>query len=227
MIVTLKDLVLEYQMGDETLKILDIPEWSVKKGGLIAVSGPSGSGKSTLLNIIAGLLLPTEGTVMVAGSELTRLREAERDHFRADSIGYIFQNFNLLQGYTAIENVLLGMTFSTQKSNKETAQELLSMVGLSHRINHFPRELSIGEQQRVAIARALSKQPELILADEPTGSLDPLHTEEVISKLREVSSKQGCTLLLVSHEQSVVAEFEEQISFLELNQAFKQEEREA
>jgi len=225
MIVTLKDLVVEYQVGDETLKVLDIPEWAVGKGAQVAVSGPSGAGKSTLLNITAGLLLPTEGTVMVAGSELTRLSEAERDRFRADSIGYIFQNFNLLQGYTAIENVLLGMTFSTQKSDKEAAQDLLSMVGLSHRINHYPRELSIGEQQRVAIARALSKQPELILADEPTGSLDPLHTDEVISKLREVSSNLGCTLILVSHEQAVVSAFEEQILFLELNQAFKHEER--
>jgi putative ABC transport system ATP-binding protein len=214
---------VEYQVGDETLKILDIPKWSVEKGIQVAVSGPSGAGKSTLLNIIAGLQLPTEGTVMVAGAELTSLSESERDRFRADSIGYIFQNFNLLQGYTAIENVLLGMTFSTQKGNKETAHELLSMVGLSHRMNHYPRELSIGEQQRVAIARALSKQPELILADEPTGSLDPLHTDEVISKLREVSSNLGCTLILVSHEQEIVSAFEDRISFLELNQAFKLE----
>ncbi len=223
MIVKLKDLVVEYKIGDKTLKVLDIPEWSVGKGAQVAVSGPSGSGKSTLLNIIAGLLMPTKGSVMVAGSELTSLSEAKRDIFRADSIGYIFQNFNLLQGYTALENVLLGMTFSTRHSDKKTAHDLLSMVGLSHRTNHYPRELSIGEQQRVAIARALSKQPELILADEPTGSLDPLHTNEVILKLKEASSKLDCTLILVSHEQEVVSTFDDQITFLELNQAFQHE----
>jgi ABC-type lipoprotein export system ATPase subunit len=225
MIVTLKDLVVEYRMADETLRVLDIPMWSVGKGAQVAISGPSGSGKSTLLNIIAGLLVPTEGTVMVAGSELTRLNEAERDCFRADSIGCIFQNFNLLQGYTALENVLMGMTFSSQKSDGKEARELLSMVGLSHRMDHYPRELSIGEQQRVAIARAIAKKPGLILADEPTGSLDPLHTEGVILKLREVSSSLGCTLIVVSHEQEVVSDFEERVSFLELNQAFKCEGR--
>jgi len=220
MIVTIKDVVVEYRMADETLKILDIPKWSVDRGDQIAVSGPSGSGKSTLLNIIAGLLIPQQGSVMVAGTELTKLSEAERDRFRADSIGYVFQNFNLLQGYTALENVLLGMTFSAQKSDKKTARELLSTVGLSHRTNHYPHELSIGEQQRVAIARALSKQPDLILADEPTGSLDPLHTEGVILKLRESSADLGCALILVSHEQNVVSTFENRVSFLELNRAF-------
>jgi len=223
MIVKLKDLVVEYKRGDKTLKVLDIPEWAVEKGAQVAVSGSSGAGKSTLLNIIAGLLTPTRGSVMVAGSELTNLSEAERDIFRADSIGYIFQNFNLLQGYTALENVLLGITFSTRHSDKKTALDLLSMMGLSHRINHYPRELSIGEQQRVAIARALSKQPELILADEPTGSLDPFHTKEVISQLKEASSKLGCTLILVSHEQEVVSTFNTQITFFELNQAFQHE----
>lgn len=227
MILTLKDLVVKYQMGEERLKVLDIPEWAVQSGVQIAVSGPSGSGKSTLLNVIAGLCLPTSGSVMVVDKDLTKLTEAERDRFRADHVGYIFQDFNLFQGYTAVENVLLGMTFSARKRDKkrdrETALELLAMVGLSHRANHFPRELSTGEQQRVAIARALCRKPELILADEPTGSLDPFHTNEVISKLREVCSRLGCALILVSHEQEVVSQFEEQVLFLDLNRAFTEE----
>ena len=220
MLVTLRNVVVDYQMADAPLRVLDIPEWSVMEGSQVAITGPSGSGKSTLINVVAGLLTPTRGSVVVAGNELTALGEAARDRFRARSIGHIFQSFNLLQGYTALENVLLGMTFSARKSDRASARELLSVVGLSDRMSHYPRELSIGEQQRVAIARALAKQPELILADEPTGSLDPVHTAGVIAKLREVSNSFGCTLIVVSHEEGVVSTFEERVSFLELNCAF-------
>lgn len=224
MFITITDLIVDYTVGDESIRVLDIAEWRVKKCAQVAISGPSGSGKSTLLNIIAGLQQPARGSIVVSGTDVTRLSEAKRDQFRADTIGYIFQNFNLLQGYTALENVLLGMTFASPKTDQRKAGELLDRVGLAHRMNHYPRELSFGEQQRVAIARALSTNPELILADEPTGSLDPIHSNEVISLLREVSADLDCTLIVVSHDQNIVSVFEEQVSFLVLNRAFKSSE---
>ncbi|MFH1076722.1 MAG: ABC transporter ATP-binding protein [Pseudomonadota bacterium] len=227
MIVLVRNLAVEYSIMAEPLLVLDIAEWSVKKGDQVVISGPSGSGKSTLINVIAGLLTPTKGAVTVAGIDVTKLNEAERDRFRADCISYIFQSFNLFQGYTAIENVLMGMTFSSQKANKETARALLSEVGLAHRMYHYPRQLSIGEQQRVAIARALAKRPQLILADEPTGSLDPLHATGVITKLREASRSLGCTLIVVSHDQEVASSFDKRVSFLDINRAFNHLEKEA
>lgn len=219
MIISAKDLKVTYRSGADALTVLDIPSWEVAEGAQVALSGPSGSGKSTLLNVVAGLLAPSGGTVTVAGTELARLGEAARDRFRARSVGYIFQNFNLLQGYTALENVLLGKAFSPRKSGAD-ARQLLESVGLSHRERHYPRELSIGEQQRVAIARALAKRPEILLADEPTGSLDPKHTMGVVATLRDVSRGFGCTLVVVSHEEDVASAFEERVSFLELNRAF-------
>ena len=220
MIIRVENLTVTYGSGDEALTVLDIPSWSVRKGTQVAISGPSGSGKSTLINVIAGLLVPTSGSVTVAGATLTGLGEVERDRFRARSVGYIFQSLNLLQGYTALENVMLGMTFSPCRHDTDAAREVLETVGMSHRAHHYPRQLSIGEQQRVAIARALVKRPELILADEPTGSLDPGHTSGVVAALREASRKFDCTLVVVSHEQDVVSSFEQRVSFLELNRAF-------
>lgn len=220
MLVSIDRLKVDYRNGGESFTVVDIPSWHVKKAEQVAISGPSGSGKSTLLHVIAGLIQPGSGSVSVCGKELTKLGEAERDRFRARSIGYIFQSFNLLQGYTAMENVLLGMTFSPEKTCRQAALDILKEMGLGHRLNHFPSQMSIGEQQRVAIARALVKKPDLILADEPTGSLDPLHTGGVISKLREACREHGCTLIIVSHEQEVVSSFEKRVSFLELNRAF-------
>lgn len=220
--IEINDITLSYKSGDRALTVLDIPFWRIDKGAQAAIFGPSGSGKSTLLNIFAGLLLPETGTVQIAGKEINKMSETERDHFRAQHIGYIFQNFNLLQGYTALENVLIGMSFSSIKSDKAQAKEVLKAVGLSHREHHHPRDLSIGEQQRVAIARALIKKPDIILADEPTGSLDPLHTGAVIQRLREASNQAGCTLIVVSHEKDVVSTFDNQVSFLKLNEAFKE-----
>ena len=224
MVIKIEHLKVDYRNGGESFTVVDIPSWHVSQTEQVAISGPSGSGKSTLLHVIAGLLQPSSGSVQVCGQELAAVGEAERDRFRARSIGYIFQSFNLLQGYTAIENVLLGMTFSPRKPHRQDAVELLKQVGLAHRLTHYPAQMSIGEQQRVAIARALVKRPELILADEPTGSLDPRHTGEVVTKLRQVCREHGCTLVVVSHEQEVVGAFERQVSFMELNRAFAQAE---
>jgi putative ABC transport system ATP-binding protein len=219
-IVEVKDLVVEYEIGNSRFTAVDIPAWSVEKGAQVAIFGPSGCGKSTLLHVLAGLLSPKGGNVNVCGQDLGVLSESDLDHFRARHIGYIFQDFNLLQGYTALENVLLGMTFSRQKADRHHAMELLVRVGLSHRVKHRPAELSIGERQRVAIARALARKPELILADEPTGSLDPVHAREVVRLLAEACREHGCSLIVVSHDPGVVDSFDSSVPFMELNRAF-------
>jgi putative ABC transport system ATP-binding protein len=224
MIVSVEALKVEYPSGGETLTVLDIPSWRVETNEQVAISGPSGCGKSTLLNVLAGLLPPTRGSVLVCGKDIAKLSEAQRDAFRAEHIGFIFQSFNLLQGYTALENVLLGATFSPREFKRELAVELLNELGLSSRLKHYPGQMSLGEQQRVAIARALIKKPELILADEPTGSLDPRHALGVVGKLREACRVHGCTLIVVSHQAEVVHAFERSADFLKLNHAFETQE---
>ena len=219
MVILLRDLTVEYRNGGESFLALDVPLWEVAEGEQVAVSGPSGSGKSTLLNIVAGLLAPSSCSVQVCGRELAGLGEAERDHFRAAHIAYIFQTFNLLQGYTALENVLLGATFSPEPTDRATAKALLEKVGLGRRLKNVPAQLSIGEQQRVAIARALVKRPKLILADEPTGSLDPRHAAGVIALLRETCGESGCALIVVSHEPGIVSAFDRKVDFMSLNRA--------
>jgi putative ABC transport system ATP-binding protein len=218
-IIEVCNLVMSYPLDGRALTILDIPAWSVDEGEQVALFGPSGCGKSTLLHVIAGLQAPTAGTVRVCGQELTTLGEAARDRFRGHRIGYVFQNFNLLQGYTALENVLVGMTFSHQKADRGAAEALLAEVGLAHRMRHYPAQMSIGEQQRVAIARALVKKPALILADEPTGSLDPRRSGDIVTSLQAACQKHGCSLLLVSHEPVVIAAFKRQVAFMDLNRA--------
>ena len=217
MVVSIENLLIEYRAGAGRFVALDIPKWEVGDREQVAISGPSGSGKSTLLNVIAGLLAPTSGSVVVCGKQLAGLGEAERDHFRAAHIAYIFQTFNLLQGYTALENVLIGATFSPEKPDRGVAKRLLEEVGLAHREHHYPAELSIGEQQRVAIARALVKKPKLILADEPTGSLDPRHAGEAVKLLRKECEEHESALVLVSHEASIASAFGRQVDFLQLN----------
>ncbi len=214
---------LKFSRGN--LEILDIPRWLVKQGEQIAIAGSSGSGKSTLLHILAGLLRPDAGELIVCGENLNQKKEAELDKFRANNIGYIFQNFNLLQGYTAIENILLSICLANNRADKEFAKQLLVEVGLSERVNHKPSAMSIGEQQRVAVARALANKPKLILADEPTGSLDPFHTGEVIEKLKQVCRVHNCTLIIVSHEENIINSFDKKISFLDFNNAFKKENK--
>jgi putative ABC transport system ATP-binding protein len=219
-IVDVKELVVEYDIGNSRFTAVDIPAWSLDQGAQVAIFGPSGCGKSTLLHVLAGLLTPKSGKVNVCGQDLSKLGESDLDHFRARHIGYIFQDFNLLQGYTAMENVMLGMTFSRQKPDRHYVRELLARVGLSQRVKHRPAELSIGERQRVAIARALARKPELILADEPTGSLDPAHAREVVELLREASREHGCSLVVVSHDPGVVDSLDASVAFMELNRAF-------
>jgi putative ABC transport system ATP-binding protein len=219
--IEVESLELGFESGKSRLKVLDIPHWRVERGEQIALFGPSGSGKTTFLHLLAGLITPLSGRLNVCGFSLEGMAEARRDRFRAQHIGYIYQNFNLLQGFTALENVLLGMTFAPRKGDPNRAESLLGEVGLSHRLHSYPSKLSLGEQQRVAVARALANRPQLLLADEPTGSLDPKNRDGVLELLKDICRTHGCTLVLVSHERDVIARFEKAVPFLELNRAFR------
>ena len=190
------------------LEILDVPHLSLASGEQVVIRGRSGGGKTTLLNAIAGLTTVDEGKIVVNGTDVTRLPEAVRDRFRARNIGFVFQTFNLLAGFTALENVQLGMTFTGQRNDPKRAAELLDRVGLGHRLTHKPAALSVGEQQRVAVARALVNRPGLLLADEPTANIDPAHQQQVVDLLREVCRGENVAMLLVTHSPEVAGQFE-------------------
>jgi len=221
MIIEFDSLEIIFGAGNESLKVLDIAHWSVEEGDRVAIFGPSGSGKSTFLHALAGLLPASKGRVTVCGHSLESMSEAERDRFRAQYIGYIYQNFNLLQGFTALENVLMGMTFSPRKADPKEAEHLLDEVGLSHRLKYHPSRMSSGEQQRVAVARALANRPRILLADEPTASLHPVNKEDVLRMLLDMCDRYGCTLVLVTHEKEVISLFKNTVTFLELNRAYQ------
>ncbi len=200
-------------------EIVRVGRFELAAGEQRALRGESGSGKTTFLNLIAGILAADGGRVELDGIDLAALPEAKRDRLRADKIGYIFQTFNLLQGYTVLENVLLGMSFGPRGVDREHAVELLRRVGLEHRLGHFPRQLSTGQQQRVAVARALANRPKLVLADEPTGNLDRTSAREALALIREVCRENGAALLLVSHDDGVLAQFEGMQDFAVINAA--------
>jgi len=205
----------------ERVDIVSVPQLSLAAGDQMALRGESGSGKTTFLNMIAGILAADSGRVMLDGVEMTALSEAKRDRLRAEKLGYIFQTFNLLQGYTVLENVVLGMSFGPRGADKAHAKEVLERMGLGHRLDHFPRQLSTGQQQRVAVARALANRPRLVLADEPTGNLDRKHSGEALKLIREVCRENGAALLLVSHDEMVLNQFESRKDFADINQAMK------
>jgi ABC-type lipoprotein export system ATPase subunit len=196
-----------YRIPDGTRQVvIDVPEFQLEAGAQVALTGESGSGKTTFLYLIAGLLTPDAGVVRLAGQDMASLREAERDRLRARTIGYIFQTFNLLQGHTCLENVLFGMAFGPG-ANRESASEWLRRVGLGDRLQHYPRQLSTGQQQRVAVARALASRPQLVLADEPTGNLDARTARQAVALIRETCTEIGAALLLVSHDQELLRGF--------------------
>ena len=171
-ILEMKNIKKSYRSPEGgTNDVIDIAEFSVDEGAQAAIAGESGSGKTTFLNLIAGILRADEGSISIAGRDMETLTEGERDLLRASTIGYIFQTFNLLQGYTAIENVMLGMMFGPG-ADRAAAESLLERVGLEKHFNYLPRQMSVGQQQRVAVARALANHPKLVLAAEPTGHLD-------------------------------------------------------
>ncbi|MBX7256949.1 MAG: ABC transporter ATP-binding protein [Candidatus Hydrogenedentes bacterium] len=198
--------------------VIDVRHFRMEAGEFVALQGSSGSGKTTFLNLIAGILRPDSGEIVVAGKRITDLSEAGRDRVRATSIGYVFQTFNLLQGYTALENVLLGMMFG-QGANVPFAKFLLARVGLADRLNYKPRQLSVGQQQRVAVARALANRPGLVLADEPTGNLDQHRAGEALTLMQEVCREHGAALLVVSHDRNILERFENVQELATLNRA--------
>lgn len=203
----------------ERVEIVNVPVFTLPAGEQLALRGESGSGKTTFLNLIAGILAADSGRVQLDGVEITALAESKRDRLRAEKLGYIFQTFNLLQGFTVLENVVLGMSFGPRGADRPHAREVLQRVGLGHRLDHFPRQLSTGQQQRVAVARALANRPKLVLADEPTGNLDRRHARESLALIREVCREQGAALLLVSHDEEILASFENRRDFADINRA--------
>jgi len=215
-VLSMRNVRKGYREADgNRLDVIQVGRFELGAGDQIALVGASGSGKSTLLNLIAGILLPDAGTVCINGTDITQLPEARRDRFRAGNIGYVFQSFNLLQGFTALENVELGQMFSGGGTGGRGAQ-LLEAVGLKNRLHHQPRALSVGEQQRVAIARALVNAPALVLADEPTGSLDETNGAAVLELLRQVCTEGRHTLLMVTHDPAVMRHFDRVVRLEEL-----------
>ena len=193
--------------GGPSVPILDVPRFALDAGEQAVLLGASGGGKSTLLNIVAGITTPDEGAVTVGGTEVTRLSEPARDRFRAERVGYVFQTFHLLGAFTALENVLLGMSFTGKPADRGRAKDLLGRVGLSHRANNRPHQLSVGERQRVAVARALAGGPVLMLADEPTANVDLAHRDAVLDLLSGVCEEHGIALLLVTHDHDAAGRF--------------------
>lgn len=203
----------------EKLPILDIPRLELAAGEQVVLRGRSGCGKTTLLNCISGLTTVDEGRITIDGKDIVRLAEVARDRFRARFIGFVFQTFNLLPAFTALENVMLGMTFTGQAKDSSRAEQLLADVGLGHRLTHKPEALSVGEQQRVAVARALANQPKLLLADEPTANVDPAHQQQVIDLLRAACEKESVAMLLVTHSPEVSSQFERVEQLEQINKA--------
>jgi putative ABC transport system ATP-binding protein len=202
-IVRLHDVSKYYKVGFSVVKALENINLEIKENEFISIVGPSGSGKSTLLNMIGCLDKPTKGKVFFKGLDIALLSDREFSKFRADNIGFIFQTFNLIPSLTALENVEISSSFSNKVKNpRERALKLLDLVGLKERALHRPSQLSGGEQQRVAIARALMNDPEIILADEPTGNLDSKTAEEIINLFLELK-KMGKTIVLVTHNISL------------------------
>jgi len=205
--------------GGETVAVLDIDAFTLHETEQVALTGQSGSGKSTLLHVISGIMRPDAGRVRIAGRDITRLGEASTDRLRADTLGLVFQQFNLLPGFTAIENVLVAMSFGSGKPDRWRAADLLASVGLGHRLHHKPAELSIGQQQRVAVARALANRPRVILADEPTASIDTAHQDQVIDLLTTTCAENDVALLVVTHSPDVAARFPKQLRLEDFNRA--------
>ncbi len=189
--------------GDSDLVILRDIDLEITSGETVAIVGASGSGKSTLLAILAGLDTPSAGSVQLQGKDLFALDEDARAELRGRTIGFVFQSFQLLPALTALENVMLPLELSGRKDSEQEAKEVLSRVGLAERLHHYPKHLSGGEQQRVALARAFVVRPALLLADEPTGSLDAESGAGVIGLLQEMNREYGTTLVLVTHDENL------------------------
>ena len=206
------------------LAVIDVEELHVADAEQVALIGSSGSGKTTLLHLIAGILTPDSGRILFelgadGTVDVARLSEPQRDVFRGRHVGYVFQTHHLLPGFTALENVLLGMSFTGRRDDPGWAQHLLAEVGMSDRLHYKPAKLSVGHQQRVAVARALANRPRLVLADEPTGALDPRNAQQVLDLIRSLCKEVAASLLLVSHDMAIAGQLPRQLVLSELNRA--------
>ncbi len=206
-LMTMKGVTRDYKLGKTLVRALRGLDMEIAKGEVVAIMGPSGSGKSTLMHILGALDVPTDGVAMIDGSNLKELRESELVTFRGKKVGFVFQTFNLVQTLSALQNVELPMIFQgigrTERVRK--AKDLLTRVGLADRMRHKPNELSGGERQRVAVARALANDPEIILADEPTGNLDSESGQTILDLLKDLSVRDGKTVIIVTHDPEAAA----------------------
>lgn len=198
-------LAKRVDLNGESISILHSVDLNVYQGDSVAIVGASGSGKSTLLSLLAGLDLPSAGTVELLGRPLFRLSEDQRALLRRNRVGFVFQNFQLMPQLSALENVMLPLELAGRRDAREAALQLLERVGLGHRLGHYPRHLSGGEQQRVALARAFVIHPALLFADEPTGNLDPASGRQIIELLFELNAEQGTALVLVTHDNELAS----------------------
>ncbi|MHB8136558.1 MAG: ABC transporter ATP-binding protein [Anaerolineaceae bacterium] len=201
MLIQIKNLTKTYQHHDGAINAVDNLSLDIPKGSFVTITGASGSGKTTLLLILGGLLRPTSGKMSYNGSEINLHNDDDLANFRSKHVGFVMQSFALVPYLTAIENIMIALNVKGNNTaeNRKRALELLEWVGLEDRTTHYPKELSAGQQQRVAIARALANKPDLLLADEPTGNLDPGLSEEILGILKEINQKQKTTVVMVTH----------------------------
>ncbi len=216
-IIKLENIWKTYLLGKVKLTVLKGVDLLIKKGSFVAIMGPSGSGKSTLLHMVGALDVPSKGKVYIDGEDISYLSEDELSRIRGKKIGFVFQQFNLLHNLTALENVMLPMVFQgvPEKQRIERAKKLLSSLGLEERIYHRPAELSGGERQRIAIARSLANDPEVIVADEPTGNLDSATGKKIMDILIDLHKKDKKTIIVVTHDPNIASYTEETINIMD------------
>lgn len=200
-----RDLTKEYRSGDNRLAVLRDVSFSIPQGAFVAVVGPSGSGKTTLLGLLAGLDTPTRGQVILDDADLTAMDEDQRARLRGEKVGFVFQSFQLISTLTALENVQVPLELRGDGDAPNRARDLLVRVGLGDRLDHFPTQLSGGEQQRVAIARAFANSPRILFADEPTGNLDSDTGAHIVELLESLNRESGTTIILVTHDHTLAA----------------------
>ncbi len=218
-LVVLEDVVKTYRMGEVEVTALNHTDLVLDRGEFVVILGPSGSGKTTLLNLIGGIDSPSAGRIVIDGEDITHYRQRQLTLFRRRTVGFVFQFFNLIPTLTARENVDFALELARRGKRRdpdaEDSAQLLAKVGLSERLNHFPSQLSGGEQQRVAVARALAKKPSLILGDEPTGNLDFRTGKLVLAAMREVNRELGTTVVIVTHNQPLAQAADRVLHFRE------------
>jgi putative ABC transport system ATP-binding protein len=225
MSVDIRALKKQYVAPDgAAVPVIDVAEFRLADGEHVGLIGGSGTGKTTLLHLIAGILSPDSGSIIFDFSgngavDIARLSEARRDVFRGQNIGYIFQTHHLLPGFTAMENVLLGMSFTGRPTDPAWAKHLLAEVGLSDRLHYKPGKLSVGQQQRVAVARALANRPKVVLADEPTGALDPRSAQQTLDLIQKLTSEVNASLILVSHDPAISSQLGRVVTLADINRA--------